>query len=505
MKVREGLLGMVGIALVMAGCGTTGQNMNGASPLSGAYYTRQDAEHDREVAQARREAELERQKRQEAEWRAQEAEYKAQKAQKEAEKAKKDAQRELAVEKQRAEEIRELGPEDFNSYAEYREYIDNRNGSVVRISKNGKNSYAVDEDRYDAGRRGTPTYSERYSDAQGATTVNNYYMDNPAQRYDIISWNYWYDRPSYSYIVTFDPWFNIRYRIYRDWYSPFYWGYVYDPFAYYYPTRWAYDYYGYYYNYYGYWGYPYNRHSAWHNGYYWGYNDGYRDGYYYGGGYAPQASIAVAPRQADGVRAPRAASMSGYGRAQRSTTYTGASRTRAQSVTPSYTGSGEYGSTSRQHGANASRTRTRVGDAAPTYQSNNAGDLGSAPTYSGSYGTRTRTRAESTVPSAQQPTYSSPAEAPSYPTPAQPFPSRGTRTRTRTEPPSSTPVVQPTPSYSAPAPSAPAPKSSPAPAPRTRTRTSYSQPTPSYSAPSSSPSSSPSTRGSGTPSRTRTR
>lgn len=491
MKVRMGLVGVFSIALVMAGCGTTGQNINGASPLSGAYYTRQDAEHDREIALARREAELERLKRQEAEWRAKEAEYKAQKAQEEAEKAKRDAQRERTVEKQPPAAGRELGPQDFSSYAEYREYVDGRNGTPARVLKGTSNAYDADGDRYSDGQRGASARAGSYTGGQqGNTTVNNYYIDRPAQRYEPMSWDYWYDRPSYSYLVTFDPWFNYSYRIYCDWYGPCYWGYGYSPYFYAYPSIWTYDYYGY-------WGYPYVRHSAWSSGYYWGYNDGYREGYYYGGGYTPQASVPVAPRQVDGVRVPRAASMSGYGRAQRSASYASEGRSRTQGASVGYYGSGDYNSDSYRQGVNSVRTRTRAGDVTPVYGSRDVDGAVVAPVNPSGYGPRTRTRASSTAPKEPRSEYT-PVEPPVAPS-SQPERDGGTRTRVRTVAPAGEPVVQPSPRASAWG-------SDPAPAPRTRTRTPEAAPAPSYnSAPVASPGSDGPARSGGTTTRTRTR
>ena len=497
MKARWWTLGLISVSLVMAGCGIAGQGISGASPVNGSYYTQEDAAHDREVALARREAELERLKRREAEQRAAEAERKAQRAQADAARVKEKAAQEAAAAQQKQEEARELGPEDFDSYAEYREYVDNRNAGVKRPARRETSSYSDGESRYDNNRSSSPVYSERYSDGRGSTTVNNYYIETPSQRYASASWNYWYGRPSYSYIVTFDPWFNVRYSVYRDWYDPYYFGYAYDPFCSPYPMRWTYEMYAYdyYYGYYGYYGYPYGRGQAWRNGYYWGYNDGYRDGYYNGGGYVPQASI-PSPRRVEGVRSPRAASMSGYGRAQRSAT--AGVRSRAQSVAPGYSSPDGYGSSSM--GRNGMATRTRATDAAPAYSNRDAGsDMNAPATRGANRGTATRTRATSTTPSVSRPTYTPQAPSTSYPD-NRSNQNVGTRTRTRSESPSSRVNYQP-------APSAPRSTTS-APATRTRTTTpspspSYTpSPAPSYSAPA--PSSSPSTRN-GTATRTRTR
>mgnify|MGYP007124795615 FL=1 len=173
MEKRWWIFGMGAIALVAAGCGVVGQGGGGASPMGSSYYTQQDAAHDRELELAQREAELERQKRLEAERRAAEAERKAREAQDAAAKS-------AAKEKPRREDVapqqggRALGPEDFSSYAEYREYIDALDQGGARPQKAKTDSYAEKTNRYRDGQPDNPTYTERYSDRQGGTTINNY-------------------------------------------------------------------------------------------------------------------------------------------------------------------------------------------------------------------------------------------------------------------------------------------------------------------------------------------
>ena len=502
MEKRWWIFGMGAIALVAAGCGVVGQGGGGASPMGSSYYTQQDAAHDRELELAQREAELERQKRLEAERRAAEAERKAREAQDAAAKS-------AAKEKPRREDVapqqggRALGPEDFSSYAEYREYIDALDQGGARPQKAKTDSYAEKTNRYRDGQPDNPTYTERYSDRQGATTINNYYVESPARRYEASAWNYWGSRPSYSYIVTFDPWFNVRYLVYRDWYDPFYYRtYWYDPFYAPYGYSWGYGYYSYD-RYYGYWAYPYER-NAWGNGYYWGYNDGYHDGYYGGGYYLPSQAAVPSLRRADGVRAPQAvSSMSGYGRAQRSASAVFDARSRSQGAERGFEGDNSYVPSAEARGGVAPRTRTRAEDAAPSY-----GDMGggavhattSRGTYEGGTGTRTRVR-DASPEEVRQPSYSDPTPPSSSPSRADVGGNGGVRTRTRAESSPEGMVSRP----SAPSPS----RSSASPTPATRTRVSsssrVSSPAPSGSERASSGSSSSAAEGSGSATRTRTR
>jgi len=258
--------------------------------------------------------------------------------QKEAERAKK--QRELEEQRQRdyekwyneqqAEKAKEEGrvqqetmkkPEDFSSYAEYREYLDGLGQHSKPKTSQSASSQSVQQHQ------------------QSGSVVNNYYVNSQSQGSYVSTYSqggsqqvvttttvvydpFW-DSPSVTMGLFFDPWYMTTYRV--NYYPPtHYW---YDPF-------WNYP-----------WGYSYYN---WNSPWCWGnsYNRGFRDGYiagsydygyyphYYGGGYYVPPTISI-PREPTvyGVRRSSTSSMSGYGQVQRSAT---AQSARTQSNTDGY-------------------------------------------------------------------------------------------------------------------------------------------------------------------------
>jgi len=181
--------------------------------------------------------------------------------QKEAEEVKKqrelEAQRQLEYEKwykeqQEAQKVTNnqpqketiKKPEDFASYAEYREYLDGL-GQRTKQNVNSANT------------------SQGNQQQQGGTVVNNYYVNTPPQQSQqvvttSVVYDPFWDSPSVTMGLFFDPWYMTSYRV-RYYRSSYYWR---DPF---WDYPWAYSYYGW--NYYDPWG--------WSNSY----NRGFRDGY----------------------------------------------------------------------------------------------------------------------------------------------------------------------------------------------------------------------------------
>jgi len=273
--------------------------------------------------------------------------------QKEAEEVKKqrelEAQRQLEYEKwykeqQEAQKVTNnqpqketiKKPEDFASYAEYREYLD---GLGQRTKQNVNNT----------------TTSQGNQQQQGGTVVNNYYVNTPPQQSQqvvttSVVYDPFWDSPSVTMGLFFDPWYMTSYRV-RYYRSSYYWR---DPF---WDYPWAYSYYGW--NYYDPWG--------WSNSYNRGFRDGYMAGSYdygyypylppYYGGYYTPPSISI-PREPTvyGVRRASTSSMSGYGQVQRSAS---AQTLRAQSNTDGY-----YRNTVQT---------TRNADYTPTYTSPESG------------------------------------------------------------------------------------------------------------------------------------
>ena len=224
-------------------------------------------------------------------------------------------------------------PEDFASYAEYREYLD---GLGQRTKQNASNA----------------TASQGIQQQQSGSVVNNYYVNTqPQQNPQVVTtsvvYDPFWDSPSVTMGLFFDPWYMTSYRVryYRYWRDPF-WDYP-----------WSYSYYGWNYDPWG-----------WSNSYNRGFRDGYMAGSYdygyypylppYYGGYYTPPSISI-PREPTvyGVRRASTSSMSGYGQVQRSAT---AQTVRAQSNTDGY------------YRNNTVQT-TRNADYTPTYTSPESG------------------------------------------------------------------------------------------------------------------------------------
>lgn len=224
-------------------------------------------------------------------------------------------------------------PEDFASYAEYREYLD---GLGQRTKQNTNNT----------------TSSQGIQQQQSGSVVNNYYVNTqPQQGSQVVTtsvvYDPFWDSPSVTMGLFFDPWYMTSYRVryYRYWRDPF-WDYP-----------WSYSYYGWNYDPWG-----------WSNSYNRGFRDGYMAGSYdygyypylppYYGGYYTPPSISI-PREPTvyGVRRASTSSMSGYGQVQRSAT---AQTVRAQSNTDGY------------YRNNTVQT-TRNADYTPTYTSPESG------------------------------------------------------------------------------------------------------------------------------------
>lgn len=274
------------------------------------------------------------------------------------------------------EEIKK--PEDFNTYAEYREYLD---GLGKRTSSKATNSSSV-------------TQQTSSQTTASGTVVNNYYVNTePSVQSVYVEYDPWWDL---TMGLFFDPWYCTSYRVryyrpsYSYWYDPF----VYDP--------WRWNYWGGYYNS---WNYGWNYKHGYGNGYAHGYWDGYRDGYYDGGYgyYAPQPPLYVPRERIVGASMPSTnASMSGYGRVQRSATA-------QQARTDSYY---RNSMTTRRDDGIQSSTR---GDYTPNYTSPESGN--SRSYYSGDWqqstrreqnNTQTTRREQSSSPSTRHDSYSTP-------------------------------------------------------------------------------------------------
>ena len=273
------------------------------------------------------------------------------------------------------EEIKK--PEDFNTYAEYREYLD---GLGKRTSSKATNSSSA-------------TQQTSSQTTASGTVVNNYYVNTePTVQSVCVEYDPWWDL---TMGLFFDPWYCTSYRVryyrpsYSYWYDPF----VYDP--------WRWNYWGGYYNS---WNYGWNYKHGYGNGYAHGYWDGYRDGYYDGGYgyYAPQHPLYVPRERIVGASMPSTnASMSGYGRVQRSATA-------QQARTDSYY---RNSMTTRRDDGIQSSTR---GDYTPNYTSPESGN--SRSYYSGDWqqttrrenNTQTTRREQSSSPSTRRDSYSTP-------------------------------------------------------------------------------------------------
>ncbi len=256
----------LGVALLAA----TPFGASAQSPYSDTYFNRASLKKEAEDAKAQREAEEARQREYEEALATSQAPVK--------------------------EEIKK--PEDFASYAEYREYLDGLGKRTTTTASSVSKT----------------TQSSTQTTASG-TVVNNYYVNTdpiPTTTTTVV-YDPWWDSPSLTMALFFDPWYCTSYRVryYRPSYS--YW---YDPFWH---SPWGWSYWG------GYsWNYGWGYNHGYGNGYRDGYWDGYRDGYYDGGyGYyiPPQPPLRAPRERVIGAPMPSTtASMSGYGRVQRSAT-----------------------------------------------------------------------------------------------------------------------------------------------------------------------------------------
>lgn len=370
MKRLQFILWVLPLSSLLLGCASLGSG--GYNGRSDVYYTQAEAKHDAEVEQLREQKE--------------QAEREAAQAKRELEQQKeatRRAEQEAQYQRDLAQQSKQnqvpttqeaLGPEDFDSYAEYRDYVDR--GHSVRNSKQNTSSRYTDGDNNPSSYSSTPQRQDNYyyqqQGQQQPATVNNYYVNT------LSTSGYYYanycDYPDYAMIVTFDPWVYASYR-YRRWYD----------------VPWRYSWYGWdsywcrydYAYYYGVpyrYGYPYypNSSYAWgvDDGYRWGYQDGFYDGYHWGNGSTPsyQPPIRNNTRRTEYAgKRPDMATMAGYGRNTRSVaslstprTYTSGepmdgatrgvnTRTRSQRVpNPSY----DSGDTRGNVPSNGSNTRT---------------------------------------------------------------------------------------------------------------------------------------------------
>jgi len=281
------------------------------SPYSDTYISKSSLQKEAEQAKKQRELEAQRQLEYEK-W------YKEQQA------AQATSQNQL-----QQETIKK--PEDFASYAEYREYLD---GLGQRTKQNAN----------------VATSSQGIQQQQSGSVVNNYYVNTqPQNNQQVVTtsvvYDPFWDYPSVTMGLFFDPWYMTTYRV-RYYRPSYYWR---DPF-WDYPLGYSY--------------YDWHSHWGWSN-YDRGFRDGYMAGsydygyypYYHGGYYIPPALSIPHETVVYGARRPSTSSMSGYGQVQRSAT---AQSVRAQSNTDGY------------YRTNTVQT-TRNADYMPTYTSPESG------------------------------------------------------------------------------------------------------------------------------------
>ncbi len=426
------------LSILLGGCASL--SGGGSNSRSDVYYTRAEAQHDAEIEQLREQKEQAEREAAQAKRELLRQQEATRRAEQEAQRQRELAQQALETPTDGSQEI--LGPEDFDSYAQYRDYLDK--GYAVRTSKqatpasysdNSSTSYNSAPQRHD---------SYYYQSEQQPTTVNNYYLSPSDGGYYATSY---YDYPDYALIVTFDPWVYASYRS-RRWYDmPWrYSWYAWD--SYWWRCDYAYLY-GYPYYGYPYYGSPYYPSSsyAWgaYDGYRWGYHDGFYDGYNWGGGSTPSYQPPIRNNTQRTVytgQRPEMASMAGYGRQTRSVT--------SLANPPMHTSGAPIDGATR---GSSTRTRTqRVVN--PAYSNQNT----QADLPATGYNTRTQrvSRPTSTPSQPASPTYnptntrtqrvSRPTSTPSQPASPTYSPS-DTRTQ-RVSRPTSTPSQPASPTYS---------------------------------------------------------
>lgn len=272
------LLTMVAGAFAAAGCAMGGLGLTSQNAYSDTYYNASDASRDAErAAQERIEAEKAEQQMRLAE----------------AQRAKELAEQE-AKQPKATSTTRVLGPNDFDTYQEYRDYVD-RLGESKRKPANS-----------------TSETSAAQPNNTQASVVNNYYIGSSNTPYEpaCVTTSYvYYETPSLWWDVLFDPWFCVSYRRHYSWW-PYYYGYYgsyYDPYWHYAWSPWPYH----------------SPYHHWYGGYWDGYHQGWYDGYYGGwyGGYWESYPVPPVYQSNDRIQLSRSSemsSMSSYGRAQRS-------------------------------------------------------------------------------------------------------------------------------------------------------------------------------------------
>lgn len=276
----------------LSACATTHFGANENSIYNDSYYSAKDAENDALRAKNRR-------LKQEQEYQQQQLQL-AKEAQ---ERANIEAQTNNSQISQQIEQQPKT-PNDFDSYAEYRAYVDEIGSAPKKQKIAQTNSEFAQQNYYPSSPN--PYAQQQTPNRDRTTVVNNYYLDNSP--YDPF-----YSPTSSLMLVSLDPWYCSTYRLQYRTYNP-YW---YSP----YPSAWNYPRYGY--NYYWlspYWPYPHygfygyeNYNHGFHDGYYAGRNSSW---YYYPNAHAPSSY----GREVIHHRRPSMASMGGYGRAQRSMT-----------------------------------------------------------------------------------------------------------------------------------------------------------------------------------------
>lgn len=389
MKTRTFALIISAIIAFYTSCATTGLGLSHSNVYSDAYYTREDAAKEAAAAKAHNEALREAQVAAERQRQADAAAAKSESP---------DTQTPPAA------QSRTLGPEDFATYQEYREYLDNasRQGSGNTAPQQGNGTQAS--------QKGTATNPHAMPNQGAATQVtNNYYYTQPAPS-SVVYTSYW-DSPSYAWTVTFDPWYCTTYRVrYASWphhthvyyYDRPYWTYPYPPYSY----AWHYPY--------GSWSYD--------HGYYDGFHDGFYSGYYAGGGYHRSQHTIINQREIFVGRRPQSTAMSNYGRIQRSPQ----GQVQSSAEYPSVRSQGNHGyttrTTTRYSGSNDRSAATRTGGSyTPSYTSPDQGNTRR-------YNDGVRTSVTPTRTSTRTEVYTQTPSAPSNYTPS---PTTRTSTSTR--------------------------------------------------------------------------